>query len=81
MPLTRKGLIIMHFYTGVPPDDKTVRMKDFIYKLEVLFSEEKVTPDEFIGCAAVVYKKYEDIANITKIAAEIKRIMSFPDKQ
>lgn len=68
-------------YTGIPPDDKTVRMKVFIDKLEMIFSEGQVTPDEFIGCAALVYKKYEDIANITKIAAEIKRIMSLPDKQ
>ncbi|ELW9227445.1 hypothetical protein ACB458_002466 [Morganella morganii] len=68
-------------YVGAPPDDKTVRLKAFVDKLEVLFSEGSVTPDEFIGCAAVVYKKYEDIANVTKIAAEIKRIMSFPDKQ
>lgn len=71
----------MHFHTSAPPDDTTVRMKSFIDKLELLFSEGQVTPDEFIGCAAVVYKKYEDIENIPEIAAEIKRIMSSPDKQ
>ena len=81
MPVARRGLIMVHLYVGAPPDDKTVRMKSFIDKLELIFSEGQVTPDEFIGCAAVVYKKYEDIENITEIAAEIKRIMSSPDKQ
>lgn len=71
----------MHFYTGVPPDDHIVRLKVFVDKLEVLFSEGTVTPDEFIGCAAVVYKKYENIENISEIAAEIKRITSLQDKQ
>lgn len=71
----------MHLYTGVPPDDRIVRLKAFVDKLEVLFSEGTVTPDEFIGCAAVVYKKYENIENISGIAAEIKRITSLQDKQ
>lgn len=71
----------MHFYAGVLPDDHIVRLKAFVDKLEVLFSEGTVTPDEFIGCAAVVYKKYENIENISEIAAEIKRITSLQDKQ
>lgn len=71
----------MHLYTGVQPDDHIARLKAFVDKLEVLFSEGTVTPDEFIGCAAVVYKKYENIENISEIAAEIKRIASRQDKR
>ncbi|HDU8651884.1 hypothetical protein [Morganella morganii] len=56
-------------------------MKAFIDKMEALYSEGAVTPDEFIGCAAVVYKKYESIQNISEITAKIKRITSLQDKQ